>query len=123
MLGENTFTISAMDMYTHEIILQDEVNVTITPGTPTDIGILTDDLTPPFPMQAEPFDVKVIQVKWDQEDISDSLGYEVTTDMNNGTQSARVYGTAVLGTQSWERGKWGGAGKEFMELAGKGGTG
>jgi hypothetical protein len=88
-------------MYTGQVLMQEtHDNVVIVPGTPGDIGVSTDDHTPPFPMQSTLFTVKAFQVRRLAEDVDPALHYEADDTNNDGRAdgAVRVKGLAGCGS-------------------------
>ena len=84
-----SFTLLVDDAQTWVQVLQQSLtSVTLTPGTPSDVGVVTDDHTPPFPLVASPIDVMAVQVKSLRADATSKIHYEVADSNGNGLPDA-----------------------------------
>ncbi|MGA9752883.1 MAG: Ig-like domain-containing protein, partial [Acidobacteriota bacterium] len=93
------FTLLIEDAQTWLQVLQQTLTgVTLTPGTPSDVGVVTDDHTPPFPLMASPIDVMAIQVKRLTADVTSKIHYQVADSNGNGLPDANETVTVTGGT-------------------------
>lgn len=87
--GQNTFTLSAYNAYSGQLLFKNtDTTVNVTPGGITNLGVITDDHTPPFPQNASPFSVLPFQVAKLSDSVTNLVAYTVTDRNGDGVVSA-----------------------------------
>ena len=87
--SSGTFTLLIDDAQTWAQVLEQTLTgVTLTPGTPSDVGVQTDDHTPPFPLMASPVEVMAVQIKRLTGDMTSKIHYQVTDSNGDGLPGA-----------------------------------